>query len=49
MKSFEKYKRLIKLGFSLVMILMLVTKYGYLWINYYNVVILYPFLKKETG
>lgn len=46
MKSFEKYKRLIKLGFSLVMILMLVTLYGYLWISYYKVVILYPFFKK---
>ncbi|MBT9778349.1 exopolysaccharide biosynthesis polyprenyl glycosylphosphotransferase [Clostridium sp. MCC353] len=46
MKSFEKYKRLIKLSFSLVTILMMVTMYGYLWIGYYNKVILFPFFRR---
>lgn len=46
MRSFEKYKRLIKLSFSMVMILMIVTMYGYVWIGYYNKVILFPFFRK---
>lgn len=46
MKSFEKYKRLIKLLFSLVTILMTVSMYGYVWIGYYNKVILFPFFRK---
>ena len=46
MRSFEKYKRLIKLTFSIVMILMIVTMYGYVWIGYYNKVILFPFFRK---
>lgn len=46
MKSLEQYKRLIKLGFSAVMILFLVGAYGCAWINYYNKVILFPFFRK---
>lgn len=35
-KSKEKYKRLVKLSFAVVMVLGLCTLYGAIWINYYN-------------
>lgn len=46
MKSFERYKRLIKLGFSSMSAAMLIITYGMVWINYYNKVILAPFYRK---
>lgn len=46
MKSFERYKRLIKMGFSAMLVCMLTTVYGVVWINYYNKVILFPFYRK---
>lgn len=46
MNSLERYKRLIKLGFSSCLVLMLTGLYGELWINYYNKVILFPFYRR---
>ena len=46
MKSFERYKRLIKLGFSSMSAAMLIIMYGMVWINYYNKIILAPFYRK---
>ena len=46
MKSFERYKRLIKLGFSVFLIGILTSMYGTVWINHYNKVILSPFFRK---
>lgn len=36
MKSFEKYKRLIKMGFSIMLIAMLTGVYGIVWNGYFN-------------
>ena len=47
MKSYEKYKRLIKLLFAAVLLLMLVGIYGGAWIGYYNKMILQaPFFRR---
>lgn len=46
MKINEKYKRLIKLFFSVVLILMLTMIYHQFWVRYYNKVILYPFYRR---
>ena len=47
MKSYEKYKRLIKLLFATVLLLMLVGIYGAAWIGYYNKMILQaPFFRR---
>ncbi len=46
MRQNEKYKRLVKLLFSFVQISLLVSLYSFLWIGYYNKVILYPFFRK---
>lgn len=46
MYSLEQYKRLIKLAFSMNMVMLLAGIYGYLWINYYNIIIREPFFRK---
>ena len=46
MNKNEKYKRLVKLSFSFVQIGLLVSLYSFLWIGYYNKVILYPFFRR---
>lgn len=47
MKSYEKYKRLIKLLFSTIIILLPVSVYGFVWIAYYNEKILQaPFFRR---
>ncbi len=46
MKNFERYKRLIKLGFSFILILMLTGLYGYIWVEYYNKIIWAPFFRR---
>ncbi len=46
MRQNEKYKRLVKLLFSLVQISLLVSLYSFLWVGYYNKVILYPFFRR---
>lgn len=46
MKFFERYKRLIKLGFSSMSAAMLIIMYGMVWIHYYNKIILAPFYRK---
>ncbi len=47
MKSYEKYKRLIKLLFSIVTLLLLVSVYGGVWIGYYNKEVLQaPFFRR---
>lgn len=43
MKQFEQYKRLIKLGFALILIALLTGLYGAIWINWYNKIIWAPF------
>ncbi len=46
MKSFEKYKRLIKLGFSVALVAFLTAVYGIAWIGYYNKIIYAPFFRR---
>jgi len=47
MKSYEKYKRLIKLLFSIVTLLLLISVYGGVWIGYYNKEVLQaPFFRR---
>ena len=46
MKKNEKYKRLMKLLFCVVQISLMVSLYSFLWIGYYNKVILYPFFRR---
>lgn len=47
MRSYEKYKRLIKLLFSIVTLLLLVSVYGGVWIGYYNKEVLQaPFFRR---
>ena len=47
MKSYEKYKRLIKLLFSAVTLILLVGVYGCVWIGYYNKEVLQaPFFRR---
>lgn len=46
MNGFEKYKRLIKMGFALILTGLLTVIYGYVWINYYNTIIWAPFFRK---
>lgn len=46
MKSFEKYKRLIKLGFSIILVAFLTAVYGLVWVGYYNKVIYAPFFRR---
>lgn len=46
MKSFEQYKRLIKMFFSIMLMTLLVSAYGVVWIKYYNKIILFPFFRK---
>ena len=45
MRIDEKYKRLIKCFFSVVMILLLTVTYHQFWVRYYNKIILYPFYR----
>lgn len=46
MKSFEKYKRLIKLGFSIILVAFLTSVYGLVWVGYYNKIIYAPFFRR---
>ena len=46
MKDFERYKRLIKLGFSFVLILLLTGMYGFIWTGWYNKIIWAPFFRR---
>ncbi|MCI8832505.1 MAG: sugar transferase [Lachnospiraceae bacterium] len=46
MKKYEKYKRIIKMLFCVVQLLLLVSIYSFLWIGYYNKVTLYPFFRR---
>lgn len=46
MKSFEEYKRLIKMGFSTILVTFLTAIYGIVWITYYNKVISFPFFRR---
>ncbi len=46
MKSNEKYKRVIKLIFSVVLIAFLTTLYGFIWINWINHIIWAPFWRR---
>lgn len=49
MNSYERYKRLIKLGFAFALVVFLTMVYGIVWIRYYNPIISYPFFAVETG
>lgn len=46
MKSFEHYKRLIKLLFSFMLVALLTGVYGIVWIGYYNKIIWAPFFRR---
>ncbi|WP_194610357.1 sugar transferase [Clostridium vitabionis] len=46
MNHFEKYKRLIKIGFAAVLVFTMSAVYGYIWINYYNKIIWAPFWRR---
>jgi len=46
MNSFEPYKRLIKVAFSIILIALLATTYGILWIGYYNKIVYAPFFRR---
>lgn len=46
MKTNQKYKRLIKLLFTFGIASMLITLYGWLWIEYYNIILEYPFYRR---
>ena len=46
MKKFEKYKRLIKVIFSVVLIAILAGIYGMIWIGWYNKIIWTPFFRR---
>lgn len=46
MKTFEQYKRLIKMGFSAILIAMLTGVYATVWIEWYNKIIWAPFFRK---
>lgn len=46
MNGFEKYKRLIKMGFAMILTGLLTGIYGFVWINYYNKIIWAPFFRK---
>lgn len=46
MKKFEKYKRLIKVIFSVVLIAILAGIYGMIWIGWYNKIIWAPFFRR---
>ena len=46
MNSIENYKRLIKIGFSSILIVLMTAVYGYIWIRYYNTIIWAPFWRR---
>lgn len=46
MNGLEKYKRLIKMGFAIILTGLLTGIYGFVWINYYNKIIWAPFFRK---
>lgn len=46
MRKYEKYKGIVKLLFCLILLMLLVAAYSYLWIGYYNRVILFPFFRR---
>ena len=46
MNQFEQYKRLIKLGFALILVALLTGLYGVIWINWYNKIIWAPFFRR---
>ena len=46
MKVDQKYKRLFKLIFTFGIASLLITLYGWTWINYYNTIIEFPFFRR---
>ncbi len=46
MNHFEKYKRLIKIGFAAALVFVMSAVYGYIWINFYNKIIWAPFWRR---
>lgn len=46
MKSFEQYKRLIKMGYSIILVALLAGVYGVIWIEWYNKIIWAPFFRR---
>ena len=46
MKTNQKYKRLTKLLFTFGIASMLITLYGWIWIEYYNDILEYPFYRR---
>ncbi|MCC2165119.1 sugar transferase [Brotaphodocola catenula] len=46
MNNFEQYKRLIKVGFSVVLIALLTGVYGMIWTGWYNKIIWAPFFRR---
>lgn len=46
MKSFEQYKRLIKMGYSIILVTILAGVYGVIWIEWYNKIIWAPFFRR---
>lgn len=46
MKDFTRYKRIIKFFAASIIILLETAIYGYIWINYYNKILEFPFWRK---
>ena len=46
MKIQEKFKRLVRLLFSAVLVTVVSGIYGYTWINYFNTIIRLPFFRR---
>lgn len=46
MNNFEQYKRLIKMGYSIILVTLLAGVYGMIWIEWYNKIIWAPFFRR---
>ena len=46
MKKFEQYKRIIKFGFAMVIVLLEIAIYAYVWYGYYNPLLKNPFWRR---
>lgn len=46
MKKFEQYKRIIKFGFAMVIVLLEIAIYAYVWYKYYNPLLENPFWRR---
>ena len=46
MKDFSRYKRMIKFGSAAMIVALEVAIYGYVWINYYNKILEFPFWRR---